>query len=218
MTKFITLADEVRQFLHEYAFPLKKGLGQNFLIDAAVLEQIVTAAQITPTDHVVEIGPGIGILTRELLKQAGQVTAIELDHSVIPLLRAFLGEANHLTIVEGNALQVSYPETPYKIVANIPYHITSPLLRRVFVESLRPPQSLTLLLQREVAEKICASKDAGLLTIIVGLFGTPRLVTAVPASAFLPPPDGAEMRTRVPCFSLSIRIEYLLSFIFYSNP
>jgi len=183
------LANEVRQFLKQCGFRLDHRLGQNFLIDGNVLEDIVSAANIAPTDHVVEIGAGIGVLTRELVKHAQHVTTIELDERVIPLLRVFVANAKNLTIVTQNALEASYPTDPWKLVANIPYHITSPLLRRVFLESPRPPESLTLLLQREVAEKICGIGGAGMLTIVVGLFGEPHFVRAVKANAFSPPPQ-----------------------------
>jgi 16S rRNA (adenine1518-N6/adenine1519-N6)-dimethyltransferase len=186
-----TLFDEVRSFLKQNGIALKHALGQNFLTDDNVLAAIVEAAEIRKSDTVVEIGPGIGILTRELMKRAGRVTSIEIDATLIPLLKKFTGWSpeGNLTIIEGNALTAAMPQNPYKIVANIPYHITSPLLRHVFRESVVRPSSLTLLMQREVAEKICNPSDAGLLTILVGLFGMPSIVTRVPAAAFLPPPN-----------------------------
>lgn len=189
------LSDEIRQFCREHGLKLNTDLGQHFLLDRSVLESIVEAAELEPGDTVVEIGPGIGVLTRELVKSAGLVTAIELDDRMIPLLRRFMEETSsrkphhaNLTVIQGNALHVAMPDKPYKVVANIPYHITSPLLRHLFLESSVRPSSLTLLIQREVAEKICDRKDAGMLTILVGLFGAPRIVTRVPPSAFLPPP------------------------------
>jgi 16S rRNA (adenine1518-N6/adenine1519-N6)-dimethyltransferase len=170
-----SLAKDVRQFCSTCGLRLNRDLGQHFLIDPEVLE---------------EIGPGIGVLTRELLDRVASVTAVEIDPRFPPLLQAFVGfeRMKKLTVVKGNALEVSFPETPYKIVANIPYHITSPLLRHAFLESTCPPKSLTLLIQREVAEKICDEEQRGILTIVVGLFGTPRLIRTVPPEAFLPPP------------------------------
>ncbi len=199
----------VRQFCSRHGLRLNTDLGQHFLIDAAVLDAIVDAADIRPEDRVVEIGPGIGVLTRELLQRARSVTVIEIDPRMIPLLRTFVTpdheitnqRNNELTIVAGNALRVPFPSEPYTIVANIPYHITSPLLRHAFLEGSRPPSSLTLLIQREVAEKICDPRDAGLLTVVVGLFGTPRIVRHVPPSSFLPPPKVDSSVLHIDCFA-----------------
>ncbi|MDO8468896.1 MAG: 16S rRNA (adenine(1518)-N(6)/adenine(1519)-N(6))-dimethyltransferase RsmA [Candidatus Peribacter sp.] len=186
---------------------LNTDLGQHFLLDASILERIVETANIQSTDTVVEIGPGVGVLTRELLKVAGSVMAIELDERMIPLLRKFIEESSQLTanssqlsVVQGNALHVSMPETPYKVVANIPYHITSPLLRHLFLESKKTPVGLTLLIQREVAERICDAKDAGMLTILVGLFGKPKIVARVPPDSFLPPPKVDSAVLHIECF------------------
>ncbi len=158
-----------------------------------MLETIVDTAEITPDDHIVEIGPGIGVLTSELLQHAKEVTAIELDERMIMLLKDFLPPKSKrvtqkFTVVHGNALQVDLPLTPYKVVANIPYHITSPLLRHAYLESSTAPTTMTLLIQREVAEKICDDEHAGILTIMVKLFGTPEVICKVPPQAFVPPP------------------------------
>jgi len=201
-----SLANEVRQFCSQNHLRLNKDLGQHFLIDQKILDQIVEAADIQSTDHIVEIGPGIGVLTKELLKKADKITAIEIDENLIPLLNAYTGYLmleNEHSVLNENALHVPMPKEPYKIVANIPYHITSPLLRHAFLESATPPTSMTLLIQREVAEKICDPKDAGLLTILVGLFGEPRIITTVPPKAFLPPPKVHSAVLHIDCFAES---------------
>lgn len=195
-----TFQEEVRLFCSTHALRLNTDLGQHFLTDTETLADIVEAAEIGSGDTVVEIGPGIGVLTKELLARAGSVIAIELDERLIPLLEAYTGNSPKLSVIRGNALRTPMPQSPYKIVANIPYHITSPLLRHVFLESPVPPVSMTLLLQKEVAEKICEKKHAGLLTILVGLFGEAELVRAVPASAFLPPPKVDSAVLHVRCF------------------
>ena len=185
-----SLEEQVRQFLGKHHIRLNKDLGQHFLIDEAVLETIVATAGIEDTDHVVEIGPGIGVLTRELLKHAAKVTSIEIDAKLLPLLKEFTTPTEtKFEILHGNALRSDFPSQPYKIVANIPYQITSPLLRHAFLESKVTPLSLTLLIQREVAEKIVNQDNAGLLTILVALFGVPTLIGTVEPSAFLPPPE-----------------------------
>lgn len=196
------LPTEVRSTLRTFGLKLDKRLGQHFLIDQEILDVILDAAQIEDTDHIVEIGPGIGILTRELLKDAKTVTAIELDARMIPVLTQFVGPTlkPKLKIIEGNALRVPLPTEPYKIVANIPYHITSPLLRHAFLQSPLRPTTMTLLIQREVAEKICDKESAGMLTILVGLFGEPSVETIVPPSAFLPPPEVDSAVLHIRCF------------------
>ena len=119
-----------------------------------------------------------------------------------------------LNIINANALHVEMPNTPYKVVANIPYHITSPLLHHLFLESKTVPTSLTLLIQREVAEKICDAEDAGMLTILVGLFGTPRIVAHVPPEAFLPPPKVDSAVLHIDCFPKSLADNKTIGHIF----
>ncbi len=188
----VMLRDNIAEFLHQNGIWLNKDLGQHFLIADDVLQAIVDSGDIQPNDLIVEIGPGIGVLTKELMQKASKVIAIELDAKLIPLLRKYAvnnaSNGHELTILNQNALQTELPANPYKVIANIPYHITSPLLRHIFLESPCLPTSLTLLIQREVAETICDTDNAGMLTILVALFGTPRIVTMVDPSCFLPPP------------------------------
>lgn len=205
---------DIRAFCSANGLKLNTNLGQHFLGDETILKQIVEAADIKETDHIVEIGPGIGVLTKELLARAKQVTAIEIDARLIPLLHTYTGHNPNLHVVKGNALQQSLPNEPYKMVANIPYHITSPLLHHVFLESATTPTSLTLLIQREVAEKICDTKKAGLLTILVHLFGTPRIVTHVPPSAFLPPPKVDSSVLHIDCFTEPLADEATMNEVF----
>lgn len=206
------LAQEIREFCRKYLLRLNTDLGQHFLTDQNILDQIIEAANIEKDDHIVEIGPGIGVLTRELLKKTENVTAIEIDDRLIPILETFVEDK--ISAVQGNALKQTMPDHPYKIVANIPYHITSPLLRHVFLESEVIPTSMTLLIQREVAEKICSEKDAGLLTILVKLFGTPRIVTTVPPKAFLPPPKVDSAVIHIDCFEKPIADKETIEEIF----
>jgi len=187
----MALADDIRGFCRKHGLSINTDLGQHFLIDEEVLEDIVSAGNVGPQDMVVEIGAGLGILTKELLKKAKNVMTIELDSRLLPLLDLYVGEVrtdDNLEVIQGNALQVPFPTVPYKIVANIPYHITSPLMRHAFLESDVRPTSLTLLIQREVAEKICDEEDRSLLGIIVAFFGKSRIVRHVPPKCFLPPP------------------------------
>lgn len=187
----MSLAQEINGLLKRNGVRLSKDFGQHFLIDATVLRAMTDAAGLKHSDHVVEIGAGIGVLTRELLARARHVTAIEVDSRFIPLLQEFVGRDalndDKLTLLRSNALKVDYPEDPYKIVANIPYHITSQLIKHAYLRTPRAPDSITILIQHEVAEKICG-RERGILTVLVELFGNARYVRAVPPGAFLPPP------------------------------
>lgn len=198
-----SLASAVREFCRRHGLRLNTDLGQHFLVDQTVLDAIIEAGKIAETDHIVEIGAGIGILTRELLRKTTHVLSIEIDDHLIPLMQMYLkenGENREPETVRENALHVPFPSNSYKIIANIPYHITSPLLRHAFLESVEPPTSLTLLIQREVAERICDDEDASLLTIIVGLFGKARLIRIVPPSSFLPPPKVDSAVLQIDCY------------------
>lgn len=172
-----------------------KSLGQNFLVDMGVLEKIIKAADLDKDDYVVEIGPGKGILTRELVNRVRKVTAIELDDRLIPGLREIEG----LDLVHGDALKWIPPGGKYKVVANIPYYITSPLISH-FLEAKVRPSKMVLLVQKEVAEKICAGDGKmNVLALHVQMFGKPQVVAKVPPSAFVPQPkvDSAVLEIKV---------------------
>jgi 16S rRNA (adenine1518-N6/adenine1519-N6)-dimethyltransferase len=209
---------KVSEFCNKNGIQLNKSLGQNFLVDDSVLQKIVETANIKDSDFILEIGAGIGALTAELVERAGKVMTVEIDGKLIPLLKKYVAEKTRneqvdrgprtadrsLEIINENALNTDFPNEPYKIVANIPYHITSPLLRHAFLESEVTPESMTLLIQHEVAEKICDEKSKGMLTILVGLFGKPRLIQKVPPEAFLPPPKINSAILHIDCFDSPI--------------
>lgn len=195
------LLEEIRTFLRGRGVRLNTDLGQHFLIDQDSLMDIVCAGNLSSGDRIVEIGPGVGILTRELLKRVGHVDAVEIDPRMVPLLLDFTGNNPKLTVIQGNALHVDLPiEGGYKVVANIPYHITSPLLHRFLLELPHRPESLTLLIQREVAENICSKTTESMLTTLVHLFGAPELVRLVQKDAFLPPPEVESAVIHITCF------------------
>lgn len=200
------LAHDVSQTLQKYGFRLNTDLGQHFMIDPTVLEDILEVAVLKPGERVIEIGAGLGVLTRELVKTGANVTTIELDHRWVGPMKDFTGNPSNLTMIEGNALDIPFPDEPYKIVANIPYHITSPLFRHAFLESPRPPISATLLIQREVAERICDKKDGNMLQLGVKLFGVPKIVRHVPPGAFIPPPKVDSSVIHVECYSTPLVI------------
>ncbi len=177
-------------------------LGQNFLIDGAALGEIVRAAELSPSDTVVEVGPGLGVLTYELVREAGRVVAIEFDRRMAMRLQGEL-DATNLDVVEGDVLRVA-PETVldagtrYKVVANLPYQITSAILRH-FLEARPAPDLMVVMVQWEVAERIVASPpNMSVLAHSVQIYAEPEIVTRVPAASFIPPPqvDSAVLRLR----------------------
>ncbi len=178
--------------LKRYGLRAHKGLGQNFLDDPSVLEAIVIAAEIQPTDIVLEIGPGLGSLTRYLAVSAKEVVAVELDEKLIPPLKAVLAPYPNVRLIHGDILKLSpkdlIPASEYLVVANIPYYITSAVIRHL-LESEPKPRRIVLTVQKEVAQRICAKpSDMSLLALSVQVYGKPRLAAQIPAEAFFPAP------------------------------
>ena len=178
--------------LKRHGLRAEKSLGQNFLQDPFALEAIIAAAQIQPTDTVLEIGPGLGSLTRYLSVSANQVIAVELDRKMIRPLQAVLAPYANVRIQQGDILELSpkdlITETDYLVVANIPYYITSAVIRHL-LESDPKPRSIILTIQKEVAERICAKPgDLSLLALSVQVYGKPRIAARIPADAFFPAP------------------------------
>ena len=186
---------DIPGLLRRFGLRPKKSLGQNFLIDETALAKITAAADLTASDTVLEIGPGLGSLTRHLASAARRVVAVELDEAMLPALRHTLQSYANVEIVHSDilkyALTASQSGLPpgYKVVANIPYYITSALVRHLLEADVRP-SLLVLTVQREVAERICASPgDMSLLAVSVQFYSAPRLVARIPAGAFYPPPE-----------------------------
>jgi len=185
-----------KRLLHINAKPLKR-LGQNFLIDTGVLETIITAADLTPDDTVVEVGPGLGILTSELVKKAGNVIAVEVDKNLAAALAEALLPAHNLTVINDNILNLdpaelirghAVTEGNYRVVANLPYHIASPIMRH-FLETSLKPAIMVIMVQKEVAQSIVAEPgDMSLLSIGVQIYGKPVIIDSVPPQSFYPPP------------------------------
>lgn len=181
----------------------KKSLGQNFLKDPYYIRKIVDASQISADDRVLEIGPGLGHLTRELASRSKTVVALELDDRLVPVLREEFAGNQNVKIVHADALAYPYDALPgiWKVVANLPYYISTPVLQRL-IASRTKFTSLTLLLQKEVAQRIAAppgGKEYGYLSVFVQLYAEPRIDLTVPAGAFTPKPevDSAVVTLRV---------------------
>ena len=189
-----SLLAETRRWLRRFDLRARKKLGQHFLVDNSVLQQILSAAELTAEDTVTEVGPGLGILTRELARKAKQVIAIELDDKLADFLQEEMASLPNVTIINNDILKLDPSELVpskerYKVVANLPYYITSPVLRH-FLEASAKPDLMVVMVQKEVAEAIVAGPGkSSLLSISVQFYGQPKIVSAVPASAFYPEPE-----------------------------
>jgi len=191
---------DITGLLRRYDLRPNKRLGQNFLMDPANLQKVIAAAQVSPGDSVLEVGPGLGSLTRLLAQQAARVVAVELDERLIPPLKEVLGGYTNVTVIQGDILSLppaSWGQPAgYLVVANIPYYITSALIRHL-LETRPQPARMVLTVQKEVAERICAGPGKlSLLALSVQVYGEPRLAAHIPSGAFYPPPqvDSAVVR------------------------
>ena len=187
------------EILQKYHFNFQKKYGQNFLIDTTVLERIIDAAHITDQDMVLEIGPGIGTMTQYLAERAGQVVAVEIDKNLIPILQDTLSAYDNVTVINENILKVDveglakqYNEgRPVKVVANLPYYITTPIIMELF-ESGMPLDSITIMVQKEVADRMQVgpgTKDYGALSLAVQYYAKPEIIANVPPNCFIPRPN-----------------------------
>ena len=210
-----SLFAQTRQLLRRFRLRARKGLGQHFLVDEKMLELIVATAELTPADVVIEIGPGLGVLTRELAGRAGRVITVELDDKLAVILSKTLSSFGNVTVINEDILKLDpatlleeqktrFPSTisdplSYKVVANLPYYITSPVLRH-FLEASVKPQTMVVMVQKEVAEVIAAKPgEMSLLSVSVQFYGEPKIIGYVPARCFYPTPvvDSAVLKVEV---------------------
>ena len=187
------------EVIQKYQFAFQKRFGQNFLIDAHVLEKIVSAAGITKDDCVLEIGPGIGTMTQYLAESAGHVIAVEIDTNLLPILADTLKDYSNVKVINQDILKVDINELvkeynngrPIKVVANLPYYITTPIIMGLF-ESNVPIDNITVMVQKEVADRMQVgpgSKDYGALSLAVQYYASPYIVANVPPNCFIPRPN-----------------------------
>ena len=197
------------EILQKYGFRFQKKFGQNFLIDTHVLDKIVDAAEITEEDFVLEIGPGIGTLTQYLACRAGRVCAVEIDSNLIPILEETLRDWDNVVVIHDDIMKMDLWELaqkmnggkPFKVVANLPYYITTPIIMGLLEKQL-PIESVTVMIQKEVAMRMQAapgSKDYGALSLAVQYYSQPYLAANVPPNCFMPRPQvgSAVIRLRV---------------------
>ncbi len=185
--------------LQKYNFNFQKKFGQNFLIDTSVLERIISSAEITKDDMVLEIGPGIGTMTQYLCEAAREVVAVEIDKNLIPILEDTLSAYDNVTVLNEDILKVDINKLakernqgrPIKVVANLPYYITTPIIMGLF-ESQVPLDSITIMVQKEVADRMQVgpgTKDYGALSLAVQYYAKPQIVANVPPNCFMPRPN-----------------------------
>lgn len=185
--------------LQKYNFNFQKKFGQNFLIDTRVLDRIIESAEITKEDCILEIGPGIGTMTQYLAENAREVVAVEIDKNLIPILEDTLSEYDNVTVINDDILKVDINKIvqeknggkPIKVVANLPYYITTPIIMGLF-ESHVPLQSITIMVQKEVADRMQVgpgTKDYGALSLAVQYYAKPEIVANVPPNCFMPRPN-----------------------------
>lgn len=186
------------EILQKYHFNFQKKFGQNFLIDTHVLDKIVASSEITQEDFVLEIGPGIGTMTQYLAEAAREVVAVEIDKNLIPVLEDTLSEYKNVTVIQNDILKVDLEKLaqeknggrPMKVVANLPYYITTPIIMGLFEKHV-PLQSITVMVQKEVADRMQVgpgTKDYGALSLAVQYYSKPYIVANVPANCFMPRP------------------------------
>ncbi|MBQ6554770.1 MAG: 16S rRNA (adenine(1518)-N(6)/adenine(1519)-N(6))-dimethyltransferase RsmA [Firmicutes bacterium] len=193
-----SLAYKTKQIIKKYEFDFKKNFGQNFLVDERVLDKIIASADITENDVVLEVGPGIGTLTQALARKAKKVIAVEIDKTLIPILGELLADFDNIEIINEDILKVDINEIaaknsgkPIKVVANLPYYITTPIIMNILEKRL-PVESITVMIQKEVAYRMQAqpkSKEYGALSLIVQYYCKPYLVANVPQNCFMPRPN-----------------------------
>lgn len=198
------------EILKKYQFNFQKRYGQNFLIDSHILEKIIEASEITREDCVLEIGPGIGTMTQYLAESAGRVIAVEIDQSLIPILSDTLSPYENVTVINEDILKLDINKLveeknagrPVKVVANLPYYITTPIIMVLF-ESHVPLKSITIMVQKEVADRMQVgpgTKDYGALSLAVQYYAKPEVVTYVSPSCFLPRPKVGSAVIRLTAF------------------
>lgn len=195
-------AKAVKAILAAYGIRPSRGLGQNFLIDRHAAQKLMAAADIQPEDTVLEIGPGIGALTQELARRAKRVVAIEKDRGMVEILKETLHDFRNIDIIPGDILKVNLSHIPtlphsYKVAANLPYYITAPILRKFLELCEAKPNTMSLIVHKEVAQRICAKPpDMNILAVSVQIYAAPKITAYTKKTAFWPQPkvDAAILR------------------------
>lgn len=203
----LTSPSTIKYIMGKYDFKFSKGLGQNFLINEMVVNNIVDGAEINENDCILEIGPGIGVMTYEMASRAKKVTAVEIDSYLLPVLEETLGDFDNITVINNDVLKVDlnalieeqFEGQPPKVVANLPYYITTPIVMKLLEDEL-PISDIVVMVQKEVADRMMAgprTKAYGALSVAVQYYSEPEIVTVVPPSSFMPQPKVASSVIRL---------------------
>ncbi len=199
MNRDLYMPSKTNEILKKYKFRTNKSLGQNFLVDGNVIDNICEGAEITDNDGIIEIGPGIGTLTQQLSKHANKVVAVELDKKLLPILEETLDGLENVKVINDDILKIDieklieeeFEGLDVKVVANLPYYITTPIIMKL-LESKLNIESISVMIQKEVADRMVSdpgTKVYGALSVAVQYYSKPEIVTEVPSSVFIPKPN-----------------------------
>jgi len=202
-----SILNSTREIIKRHNFKIAKKFGQNFLIDESVLRGIIEGSELSEEDCVLEIGPGLGVLTQLLSERAGKVLAVEIDRNLIPILKVTLFGCDNVTVINDDILKLDLKKTfseyfgdaPVKVVANLPYYITTPIIMKLLEDKLNLT-SITIMVQKEVGERLTAvpgGKDYGAVTVAVQYYAIPKKLLIVPPEAFMPQPEVESMVVRL---------------------
>ena len=188
----LTSKSDIKNLLKKYQIRPSKGLGQNFLIDRGVVKKVVQAAELTQKEIVLEIGPGLGTLTIELAKKAKGVISVEKDSKMIEILRETLKDFKNIEVIQEDIRKINskycMPNTGYKVIANLPFYLTAPVIRK-FLEAENPPKEMVLIVQKEVAQRVYARPpDMNLLAVSVQFYSKPKIISYISKKSFWPQP------------------------------
>lgn len=195
----LTSPSTIKYIMEKYGFRFSKSLGQNFLIDEQIIERICDGAEIGPDDDILEIGPGIGVMTQAMAERARKVVAIEIDRALIPVLQETLAECDNVEVVHADVMAVDlkaliaekFEGRRPKVVANLPYYITTPIIMMLLEENI-PVSDIIVMIQKEVAERISAkpsTKAYGALSVATQYYSEPKIIAKVPRTVFMPQPN-----------------------------
>ncbi|MDF2522028.1 MAG: rsmA1 [Clostridia bacterium] len=197
--KNVITPSNTKELLKQFEFRMSKSLGQNFLVDKSILDRIIEGAELTKEDYVLEIGPGMGSMTQKLCESAAKVVAVEIDKKLIPVLNVTLSEFDNVTVINNDVLRVDlksileehFGSKPVKVVANLPYYITTPIIMKLLEDRLNLT-SITIMVQKEVGDRIKAApggKEYGALSVAVQYYANPKQLLLVPPHSFIPQPE-----------------------------
>ena len=222
----LTSISTIKYIMKKYGFKFSKGLGQNFIIDENIVEKILNGADISENDFILEVGPGIGVMTKAMAERAKKVVSVEIDSTLIPVLEETLAESNNVKIINEDILKLDinkvieeeFNGVAPKVIANLPYYVTTPIIMR-FLEENIPVEDIVVMIQKEVGERIGASpnsKTYGSLSVVIQYYSNPTVVAKVPRTVFMPQPNVDSIVVRLNILK-SPKVELLDKEIFFKT-